>query len=491
MFKESSASELTGDVSWLSERVRQGEHAALISYINKLLQADCWELGHPLNGTLTKARASRRIRFANVVFFADANNQNRWALIQTGDFVNGAFVDGVLYQLHANSFGHQAVKNVAIDLVRKPELEELYSAHGVFSGVLVAHKRPAHFFYDQLLNVPELNIPAAKVLAYDHECFLDPALLSSAQSVPAQANSIYIAPATIAGDVYRAQQMEQQLAQLHMELPASYLAANKRLWIGVANEKRCWIDQVDGYINTINELAKHIDRLSVVFDGFTAFHGQTIPAESDNALLDQIKHKLAKNVAVFSVIGCDYKTKIAYAAKIDGFVSYVGTQSMVPLRFVKSSGVLHSNTVYGANESYPSGQGIYKIPADQVTDIPSSSTEKSDFMSYFFHWQLLYNRLLKVLKINVDELAVPTPKELDELPKSEFSEAEHFSQLGLRLKPFSQSADLFREAGDLFAEAGDFKMAAALLEKALLLRPEGKLIQLKLKNYQHKASEKQ
>ena len=41
------------------------------------------------------------------------------------------------------------------------------------------------------------------------------------------------------------------------------------VWIGVEGQKRCWLEQVEGYTYILNELFKRYPRLGVVIDGWT------------------------------------------------------------------------------------------------------------------------------------------------------------------------------------------------------------------------------
>lgn len=469
MYQRGDKSHLRGTVKQLSDWVCESNHTQLMSYINELLLGERWCIEHPLHaGVQLRCRASLRIRFANVLFFNSSDLQHPVAIIQTGDFVNGLLIGDVVYQLHANQFGHRAVESVAFDLLRNNEFSQYYRLDSRFGGVLVSHQRPAHFFYDQMVNLPFLSASEGKVVARDNHCFFPLEHLTELATVKASPEDFYIFPSTLAGGAGRSLPMEALILESAKPAPIAPDAFDFRLWIAVADEKRCWLDQVNGYAALICELARHFPKLAVVVDGFTAFHGEQLSVPGDEAIMAEIAKNIPGDVELFSVVGSDYATKLSYATAVDGFVSYVGTQSMVPLNFAKCKGVLHSNTIYGASQSYSDVEGIVKVPIDEVTDRPSRVSGKSDFRSYFFHWQLVFNGLIEALKLPLDKLDIPVRLSLEDLPEEPLTSADIIAQYAGRIANFKHAADYLSELSRLFSEVDEQYVAGRLQMESIV-----------------------
>ena len=120
--------------------------------------------------------------------------------------------------------------------------------------------------------------------------------------------------------------------------------------------------------------------------------------------------ELTKGVEVFSLIGLDYRAKIAYCDSVDFFIANAGTGCIVPLRFVKKPGVLHSNTqLFTFPNKYP--EYVKFIGKDFVIDVVHEN-KRIDYLSYHVPWQLVFNLSADVLRltkgVEIKKISIPT-----------------------------------------------------------------------------------
>ena len=91
-----------------------------------------------------------------------------------------------------------------------------------------------------------------------------------------------------------------------------------------------------------------------LIDGFTNYENnkhetvkgtKSIPIEQDLEVIHSIRKKLLlhPNTSVVSLVGKTYRKKIQYCQSADFFIANAGAGQLVPHRFCKKPGILHSN----------------------------------------------------------------------------------------------------------------------------------------------------
>ena len=166
--------------------------------------------------------------------------------------------------------------------------------------------------------------------------------------------------------------------------------------MGVTGQKRSWVQQKHGYAEIIKKLADQFEYLTVYVDGMTASYDKKIKVEEDLEVYESIKRIVQSerdSVEFHCLIGDDYKTKIRCCEKVDVFVANAGSGCIVPLRFNKKHGVLHSNgrlRTFGEDDYH--GR-VLEVENKSVVLKPDSDKESASLVSYGIDWRYIYDLL--------------------------------------------------------------------------------------------------
>ena len=126
------------------------------------------------------------------------------------------------------------------------------------------------------------------------------------------------------------------------------------LWFGISGQKRIWIEQEDFLPAFVQELTPWFDSFVFMIDGFTEYENsnharlsgsKATPVNQDLEVVASIRKKLLpfSNVSVVSLVGQTYREKIQHCQAVDFFIANAGAGQLVPHRFCKKPGILHSN----------------------------------------------------------------------------------------------------------------------------------------------------
>ena len=126
------------------------------------------------------------------------------------------------------------------------------------------------------------------------------------------------------------------------------------LWFGISGQKRIWIEQEDFLPNLVEQMKPWYNSFVFLIDGFTQYEdakhrlikgSKATPVSQDIEVIDSIRQKLLPftNVSVVSLVGQTYRNKIQRCRSVDFFIANAGAGQLVPHRFCKKPGILHSN----------------------------------------------------------------------------------------------------------------------------------------------------
>ena len=151
------------------------------------------------------------------------------------------------------------------------------------------------------------------------------------------------------------------------------------VWIGVEGQKRCWLEQIEGYAYILNQLAKRYPQLGVVIDGWTVPFSPSSKdikeADKDRRLAEQIVAKLNPNIPYVFTMGENSHTKIFVGNNIDFFITNFATGSMHVSRilgkpgFCHLSGELSQSSLQHHIQIHPNNK-VYLLPQKFVKDRP-------------------------------------------------------------------------------------------------------------------------
>ena len=492
-FKEKELESIENiEISNIVKAEDEREIQKLFKCIVNILDKPYLEFYHPEKDNLkTRGVYSVKLGMVNFVLFVDENFENPWLFAQCTNFVDVIITKFSHYRIMPPMY--------TIVLGKLLELSENLSSNiskikydTPFAGFLLNHPRPYHHFYDHLkyayLFKKDKRLSHISYKTDDASFFIPNTWKEETAKV-----GVFIYPALIANNFLNPrvndfvknlnEEMEKNVSkevQEYCNLGSEGL--NKydlTLWLGITGQKRSWMEQVDGYINIIKYLLKDFKKINIYIDGMTANEGKKIRNNDDQKIFNEIKKELSEysQCTLVSLIGEDYRTKINTCAKVDLFIANAGTGCMVPLRFCKKPGVLHSNTkLFTFRDNYPST--VKKNNKKYTIDIVDEDMQRIDFTSYHIPWQHIFNLTVDVLKA----IKGTNIKYLD-IPKSKEEKNKIFKRLSQKIKPEDKSADILRKIAFVFEESGDIKTACSLMQKAHELKPNGPGIIKKLKEY--------
>ncbi|MCL9823472.1 coiled-coil domain-containing protein, partial [Helicobacter colisuis] len=134
------------------------------------------------------------------------------------------------------------------------------------------------------------------------------------------------------------------------------------LWIGVPGQRRAWLEQWEGIPLILKNLSQYFPSIKVFLDGMTAYDGERIEVKENLQdfwkIVENTKRifeskgdaENTKNSSIFygasgekialkSLSGYDYRTKICYCAMCDIVISETSTTALTPFIFCKKPGV--------------------------------------------------------------------------------------------------------------------------------------------------------
>ena len=479
----------------------ESEISNVVSYqkqkdINKLLKVweekihkNYFELRHPEQpGLVTQAVHSIQLGMANFVIMLDKEKKSPWLFAQCEGMIDLIVTKNAFYKTSTSN-----VNAIKSHIAKLSGLKFYRNVHAKPYGFLLNQIRPYHYFYDHLKNY--IAFSKNKKPIFGEKSFFKPKPTFSGN----KNEYVWLFPATVGGNQLKVgastlhnKRMEEYVALSAAETRQEKSNAGKShltLWYGITGQKRQWLQQEEAIVNIVQELQPYFNTIEILIDGMTAPEGDKIENLEDKSIYCNIEKKIANICSVRSVIGLDYRRKIALCSEADVFIANAGTGCMVPLRFCKKSGVLHSNSRLN---SFPgTNQGTVKFfDRKYVKDVPDPDSPRPDLASYHIPWQHIFNLLVEVLNVE-KEVAIPLVK----VPKIEFviksqSESYELNKKTLVINDEFEitvlgkvTADILRDAAVQQERQGNFKAALAIMIEAQKMRPRGPIINKKIEQY--------
>lgn len=489
----------TGDdeLSQIIAMQRNKDVDGLLKVWRQKLDQDYFELTHPeFPEVVTRAAYSIQHGMANFVFMIDSENKLPWVFGQCEGFIDYIITNKYQYKASLSNDGPivAQIKNIS----------ELDSKYLEFKdkrfGFLLGQTRPYHFFYDHLKYfyfLKELENGVESKIFQEKKSFFKINKMSSLVE-----GVVLLFPAVIGNNILNQrgssivkglnEKMEKAIYEDAIQDFRPPVKENAlKLWYGITGQKRSWLQQVEAIESIVSCLLPHFPCVQLYIDGMTAPDGETISNPEDEEVFHQIDKLLYGKCEVYSCIGRDYRHKIQVCSTVDLFIANAGTGCLVPLRFCKKPGTLHSNTrLFTFPDSYP--ETIKKSNKKYVTDVQIEGVERADFSSYHIPWQHIFNLTAEVLNkikgANIKPLEVPPVEDVAKIYDAQEQAKKQtlmaFAAIENRVKPTHKSPDILREVALSFEHSGDIETALKIMQKALELRPTGPFIKKKVTEYQ-------
>lgn len=498
-----NADKLSGEVKEISQAIISEDLDVLFGVWGSVLSFSELKFRHPLNQSVTtKAVQSNRIGMVNYVLFVDASYSHPWLMAQCVSMIDVIItVEEIFLISKFESHTVFSTLDKVESFFKVTDVNKLYeSALGV--GFVLSQNRPYHHFYDQLKYLYQVSDSA---MIHPASSFFKPNKYDVVEEKFLE-NSIFLFPTLIGNNQLDNRSLQVKKINEYMEdvvyqeamecfhevvgeLPYKY---DLVIWLGVTGQKRSWLQQTEGYLAIIKQLKKIFTSIKVYIDGLTALDGKSISNNDDENIFVQLHSALEneRGVKLFSLIGEDYRTKICHCDTVDAFIANAGTGCMVPLRFNKKPGVLHSNNeLFTFPDDYC--DTVKRTSKSMTIDFSVDGNRRKDFLSYHIPWQHIYNLTAEVLNqvkgANIQPQKVPPVEEVaKEYEESEIAKQKYlmaFRSIENRVKPVHKSPDILREVALSFEQVGDIKTALTVMQKALELRPNGPFIKRKITEY--------
>ncbi|WP_447926362.1 hypothetical protein [Vreelandella sp. EE27] len=384
--------------------------------VNDLLKKDSLLFLHPVLKNETYSTTSKQIGLCNFVFFKGDDAGSEWVIVQHSDCVNliitngyGAFSPFDIFDyVHSKEAYNEALKFFN----NEKDLGSYFDRCNKLKGVMINSPRPHHFFYDKYRNFLSLKLPLDKKILENKSTFLSGKAAHPNNEVvhKKEKEAVFWSVAclshnqllTVRDDYVKecTHEMEDFIKSYsiseHPEVSRKITPVKSvSIWIGITGQKRAWVEQVEGYSKIIKMLALQYSRVEVNIDGMTSKYGEKESYPEDLDVANEIIRccNNYSNIFFEILVGLDYIEKSAICNNVSCFIANAGSGCLVPLRFSKKDGVVHSNTkLISHPDSY--GKNISFIDKKYVKDIGSGHPMH---ISYSIDWEVVYNALADIL----------------------------------------------------------------------------------------------
>ena len=349
----------------------------IIEKIDRQKGAPC--LPHPFKKAVdTFPVKNVRQGMCNFIFFSDSNNKNQWILCQCTSFVDAIFSETISSK-HKSSISDDTILNSVKRVLKKETKKQSKlrrSQKAIFAGYLLDQTRPYHHFYDQLKWMVNLE---TKKPVVSNSSFFSPKYLNRNASFTGKGRAKFSMFPLVIGSNQLGMKLDQYTEKMEnvvyqdslRSLPGGMInyrwnklikklkelsGRNKTLtlWFGISGQKRIWVEQEDFLPALVEQLKPWFNSFVFLIDGFTQYEddnycaikgSKATPVSQDLEVVDSIRQKLLpySNASVISLIGQTYRKKIQQCQSADFFIANAGAGQLVPHRFCKKPGILHSN----------------------------------------------------------------------------------------------------------------------------------------------------
>ena len=411
-------------------------------------QQDILCLPHPFMDNIdTFPSKSVREGMCNFIFFHDKNEQYQWILCQCTSFVDAIFSE-TFSGKHKASTTENVILNAAKKVIRnekKSEVRQLQHKGAIFSGYLLDQTRPYHHFYDQLKWL--VNIKTKRAIV-SNKSFFAPRHLTKRISSTKDVHSFSIFPLVIGSnqlgiklDEY-SEKMEEIVLKDSLRSMRGGIVKHRwnrvvqkikriskrdrtlTLWFGISGQKRIWMEQEDFLPNLVEQLEPWFDSFVFLIDGFTQYEytnssAQEVPESTgisqDRDIVRSIKKKLLPfpNTSVINLVGQTYRKKIQHCQSIDFFIANAGAGQLIPHRFCKKSGILHSNEKHCVFSMGINNTTVKLVDKSLVEDVGNlfakgknkkANTKGVGFISYSINIQTVINMVKEMLHLHEQKI---------------------------------------------------------------------------------------
>lgn len=177
------------------------------------------------------------------------------------------------------------------------------------------------------------------------------------------------------------------------------------LWIGIRTHHRCWVSQVEGISNILNQLYQDYPNLGVVFDGWGKIHKNQETAKDDSnikremEIVNSIQATINSEISIYNAIGLTNFEKAVWANVIDLYIVPEGAGLVHVLWIANKPGVVHTNIKHLKqcnNFWFPNRENAIKPIFISSQYIKNDRSSRKG--NYYCDWEELYRLTWLALK---------------------------------------------------------------------------------------------
>ena len=386
---------------------------------------------------------SLRQGMCNFIFFNDESTNHPWILCQCTSFIDAIFSETYSGK-HRSSANDLVILKAIKTAFKTGKLNQAktlcMTKKAVFSGYLLDQTRPYHHFYDQLKWMVHLQNDQPIV---SKKSFFAPKYFKKRKSITSKQTTYSMFPLVIGSnqlgiklDKY-SDKMEKIVKEdsfkglrggiLHYRLNQALYTlkrlTNKNktltLWFGISGEKRMWIEQEDFLPALVQQLKPWFNSFVFMIDGFTQYEDtnyhpvtdcQSSGIMHDLEIVNIIKKKLLpfSNVSIINLVGQTYRKKIQQCQFTDFFIANAGAGQLVPHRFCKKPGILHSNEKHCIFSMGIDNTTVKLVDKSLVTDVGNlfaksekikQNKNRVGLISYSIQEQVVIDMMINMLSL--------------------------------------------------------------------------------------------
>lgn len=375
----------------------------LINFWNEKLKEDFFELKHPIYNNITTRAVYSYFdgNICNYIFMMDKDNRYPWILFQDSHLINSCILPNKILKIFSfwNNFGRlNVIKNILL------ENDKVFFYNTSPFALLLNNRLPRHYFFQVFASLCAIgnHVPLNKKLS-------SPAffvLKEHKKQIASDEKLVYIYPNLNADNLTTFELARKKIYNNALLYPGIYYQKDHneydlKVWFGFPSSSyRDWIEKYQFATLFISQCGLYFKKIKIYVDGITAYEGEKINDERNNAVYKILKEQIIKvckneniDCALISLAGYDYRTKICYCNDCDIAISEGNTTALVPFNFCKIPGV---NFIPFTSWSMKVGTKIVSLKnmARVYTDI-----NKADGLSsYHIPPQHIYNLAAEVLE---------------------------------------------------------------------------------------------
>lgn len=425
-------------------------HEHFAANLVNLAIKDCVALPSPFSENMATCQESYELDIGlTCLRFIDG--QRSFFLFQEISSIDGIFfpLENVAIGLNGSTTSNHPLFLMAL-LLRQLETAVAYAqTTNLFSGIIASHHRPAHFYYEILPSLVEINqradlaksVPQLIVRRNQDFANLDilfsdiPNKVLASEEIAERAfkknqwflcagisrhlrshqYSVYVADAYLVGTALK------HPTPLGRDKAQAVADCYPLVWVGLEGQKRCWLEQVEGYAYILNQLIKDHPKLGVIIDGWTS---PLTPTEKslaniakDQQVAENLLRRLDPAIRHTVLIGENSNTKLYVGHQADFFICNFSTGSLHISRMLGKPGFCHSNNELAetalrmAAQIHPNPH-VYLLPQQFVTDKPDSPRRPPIHASDLKHPKKLFKKLQAYLGLTPVAVNPPNPGSL-------------------------------------------------------------------------------